>query len=70
MGNKFCLAVTGNDRDKVYFWSPEHEAPDPEDYLRQGLPIPENRLYLNMFLVADSFTDFINRLEERPEGKV
>lgn len=64
-GNVFCLGVKGADRDKVYFWSFRYEE-DPEDYLDQGLPVPENPWYRGTTLVADSFTDLVNRLERGP----
>jgi hypothetical protein len=63
-GSVYCLGVTGKDREKVYYWSFSDDRV-PEDYTEQGLPVPENILYLNMTLVANSFTDFVNRLESR-----
>lgn len=47
-GNLICLSVRGEDQGKVYFWDHEIE--------------PETAGYENMSLIADSFTEFLNKL--------
>lgn len=47
-GNLICLSVAGEDLGKVYFWDHEIE--------------PETAGYENMSLIADSFTEFLNKL--------
>ncbi|SRR5713101_8066466 len=66
-GSQFCLGVIGNDQGRVYYWWFAHEQA-PEDYIAQGLPVPDDLWYCNMTLVADSFTDFVNRLEKREDS--
>ena len=64
-GNVFCLGVGAKDRNKVYLWDFEGE-PAAEDYTEQGLAVPANLWYQNLTLVANSFTDFIDRFEKEP----
>lgn len=47
-GNLICLSVAGEDLGNVYFWDHEIE--------------PETAGYENMSLIADSFTEFLNKL--------
>jgi hypothetical protein len=68
-GNNYCLGISGNDRDKVYLWDFEGE-PAEEDYTERNLPVPADLWYRNLTLVADSFSDFVNRLYEVPEEEV
>jgi cell wall assembly regulator SMI1 len=51
-GNRFCLSLGPSDFGSVYFWDHEEEADDDED--------PSER---NLYLVADSFTGFWQRME-------
>jgi hypothetical protein len=64
-GNNFLLGVAGKDRNKVYLWDCDNELA-AEDYVRKGLPVPDDLWYRNLTLVANSFTDFINRFEKAP----
>lgn len=60
--SQFLLGIGGKDQNLVYFW--EFEGwPDPEDYLEEGIEVPQNWQYSNMTLVARSFSDFLNRME-------
>lgn len=52
-GNLICMSVEGEDKGKIYFWDHEEEA-DPD----QG----ETAGYQNVYLIADSFTDFFENL--------
>jgi hypothetical protein len=55
-GNLVCLAVSGPDRGKVYFWFHEEESDDDEA-----------PTYDNVYFVADSFTELITSLTELEE---
>jgi SMI1-KNR4 cell-wall len=50
-GNYLCLCVKGSEYGKVYFWDHEEEADEGE-----------KPTFLNMYLIANNFTDFINSL--------
>jgi len=50
-GNIICLSTRGGDRGSVYLWDHEQETPGR---------VPSDA---NLYLIADSFEDFINRLE-------
>jgi SMI1 / KNR4 family (SUKH-1) len=55
-GNAICLCIRGANYGKVYYW--DHENENPED---------DNPWYENVYLIANSFTDFINSLHEYEE---
>jgi hypothetical protein len=55
-GDLICLAVSGPDRHKVYFWFHEEESDDDEP-----------PTYDNVYFVANSFTELINSLTELKE---
>ncbi|MCZ2340638.1 MAG: SMI1/KNR4 family protein [Bacteroidales bacterium] len=67
-GNLFCLGVGGEDLGKVYIWD-FHNEPDTQDYLDEGLPVPDRLMYSNMGLVSKSFSDFILQMYVRDEGE-
>ena len=63
-GDQVCLAVLGEHRGKVFFWDHDDER-DEADYWQehgQGKTVPREFLYGNVYLVADSFMDFLARL--------
>ena len=63
-GNQICLGITGNEKDKVYYWDHNNEW-DEEDYLEDhGAPMPPEVKFQNVYLIAESFEDFIQRLEK------
>jgi hypothetical protein len=63
-GNQICLGIKGNERGKVYYWDHDNEW-DEEDYLEDhGKPMPPAVKFQNVHLVAESFEDFIQRLEK------
>ena len=53
-GNQICLAVGGDNYGKVYFWDHDWENDDEEQE-------PD---YSNVYLIANSFTEFVNKLYE------
>jgi hypothetical protein len=66
-GNKVCLGIKGDERGKVYYWDHNNEW-DEDDYLEEyGMPMPPEAKFQNVCLVAESFEDFIQRLEKTPE---
>ncbi len=56
-GNQICLGIRKPTKGKVYFWDHESEFDEAD---------PLNGLSL----IADSFRDFINKLEVEPEGEM
>ncbi len=68
-GNQICLGIDGNERGKVYYWVHDyigdHDDPcDVEGYLkRHGEAMPPEVRLANLQLVADSFEEFIDRLQ-------
>lgn len=55
-GDQFCLGIDGIFRNKIYFWDHNQEI-DEWEFI-------ENKLPENMYLLADSFDNFINQLKE------
>jgi hypothetical protein len=51
-GNLVCISCSGADEGKVFFW----------DHEKEDLPGILNDEYANMYLVANSFTQFLNEL--------
>ena len=67
LGNKITISLAEKDYGKVYWWDHENEW-DEEDYLDEvGEPMPEEAKYQNMYLIADSFTEFLEKLKVVPE---
>lgn len=52
-GNDICIAISGPNYGKVYFWDHENEAPDGQE-----------PWYDNVYLIANSFREFIDKLYE------
>jgi hypothetical protein len=66
-GNQICLGVSGEESGKVFYWD-RHNEFDEEEYLEDNEPpVPPELLYQNVHLVADSFEDFLQRLEVDPD---
>jgi hypothetical protein len=63
-GSLICLGVRGRERGKVYYWDHDREW-DEEDYLEEfGQAMPPEAQFENVHLIAESFEDFIQRLEK------
>lgn len=61
---QICLGVKGAEAGKVYYWDEQNEPLDEEDYLADyGVPRPPEALFRNVHLIANSFEDFLERLE-------
>lgn len=62
-GNQICLGINGEEKGKVYYWD-HHNEWDEEDYrVEHGMSMPPEVRFQNVYLVAESFEDFIRRLE-------
>jgi len=59
-GDQFVLGVKGDFKGKVYLWDHNEELDNDK--------FQENILPDNMYLLADSFTDFMEQLEEDTEA--
>jgi hypothetical protein len=63
-----CLGVKGAEAGKVYYWDQQNEPLDEEDYLEDyGEPRPPEAMFQNVHLIAESFEDFLQRLEVKAE---
>ena len=52
---------------KIYYWDRRNEPLSEAEYLEDfGSPRPEEAMMSNMHLVADSFSEFVDRLQIRP----
>ena len=68
-GSQICLGIKGAEAGKVYFWDEQNEPQDEEDYLEDfGEPRPSGAMFQNVHLIADSFEDFLRRLEMAEPG--
>ena len=62
LGNQLCLGLNTEHVPKVYWWDHELEW-DAEDYEAEtGTPMPVEAKYQNVYLVANSLTEFFERL--------
>ena len=62
LGNQLCLCVHAANYQKVYWWDHELEW-DAEDYEEEtGTAMPVAAKYQNVYLVANSFTEFFEKL--------
>jgi hypothetical protein len=67
-GNKVCLGVRSDCFNRVYYWDSETEPQDEEDYLADfGGQMPREVKWQNIFLVADSFEQFVMSLRRLDE---
>ena len=61
-GNKVCLGLNGAEKGKVFYWDHDSEW-DEDDYLEEeGEPMPPEVKFQNVYLVANSFEEFLNQL--------
>lgn len=62
LGNKICLGLGDENHGTIYWWDHENEW-DEDDYEDEtGNPMPEAAKYQNLYLLAQSFTDFVEGL--------
>lgn len=65
---EICLGIKGAEAGKVYYWDQANEPLDEEDYLEDyGEPRPPEAMFQNVHLIADSFEDFLRRLEQKAD---
>jgi hypothetical protein len=66
--SQILLGFSGKEAGKVYFWDLNNEPLDEEDYLEDyGKPRPPEAMFENVHLIADSFEDFLRRLEAKTD---
>jgi hypothetical protein len=62
LGNQLCLGLGDASLSKVYWWNHELEW-DADDYeVETGEPMPPEAKYQNVYVVAESFEAFFERL--------
>lgn len=67
-GDLICLSIQGESRGKVYYWDHTNEPLDEDQYREDyGVPRPSEAKWQNVTLIANTFDDFINRLEVSSE---
>jgi hypothetical protein len=65
---QICLGIKGAETGKVYYWDQANEPLDEEDYLEDyGEPRPPEAMFQNVQQIADSFEDFLRRLEVKAD---
>lgn len=61
---QICLGIRGKESGKVYYWYQADEPLDEETYLEDyGHQRPPEAMFQNVYQIAESFTDFLERLE-------
>lgn len=64
---EICLGVKGEDRGKVFYWDMRGEPLDEETYREDyGEPMPPEAKRTNVYLVANSFEEFLDQLVLSP----
>lgn len=65
---QICLGIRGAEARKVYYWDQASEPLDEEDYLGDyGEPRPPEAMFQNVHQIAESFEDFLRRLEVKTD---
>jgi hypothetical protein len=65
---QICLGIKGSEAGKVYYWDQQNEPQDEEDYFEDyGEPRPPEAMFQNVHLIAESFEDFLRRLEVKAD---
>lgn len=63
---QICLGIRNTDEGKIFYWDQQGEALSEEEYLEDfDEPRPEQAMYENMYLIANSFCEFLNALQKR-----
>ncbi len=65
MGDQICLCIKGDQAGQIFLWDLQAElsSDDDNDLEDHEEPTPDEDMHNNIHLIADSFTDFLNRLE-------
>ena len=61
-GNLVCLGIKGDQEGKIYYWDAENEQ-DQEEYLESRGSLEENWEFHNVYLISNTFKDFLMCLE-------
>ena len=60
----YLLEIRGSGAGKIFYWDADNDPLSEEDYLQEyGRPRPPEVVLQNVHLVAESFEDFLGRLE-------
>jgi len=63
---QICLGIKGSEAGKIYYWDQQNEPLDEATYLEDyGEARPPEAIFQNVYLIANSFEDFLQRLECR-----
>ena len=61
---QICMGIHGVHAGKIYYWDQQNEALDEEEYLEEyDHARPSEALFQNVYLVAESFENFLHQLE-------
>ncbi|WP_081444774.1 SMI1/KNR4 family protein [Blastopirellula marina] len=61
---QICLGIKGNEMGAVFYWDQANEPLDEDDYEEDfGVPRPPEIMFQNVYQIAESFDDFLGRLE-------
>lgn len=64
---QICLGIGGGEQGKIFYWDQQGEPLSEEDYLDDfGEPRPAQALFENMYLIANSFDEFLQALRTKP----
>jgi len=61
---QLCIGISGKYRGRIYLWDRYDELLTDENYLKEhGKPRPPEVSFANVYLLANSFEEFIGKLE-------
>jgi hypothetical protein len=65
-GDQICIGIDEREVGKIFYWDHENEW-DEEDYLEDyGEPMPDEEKFRNVYLVAETFEDFVTAFVVEP----
>jgi SMI1-KNR4 cell-wall len=62
LGNQLCICLHEDNYQKIYWWDHEVEWDEEEYEEETGEPMPQAAKYQNVYLVANTMTEFFERL--------
>jgi len=63
---QICLGIKGAQAGKIFYWDQQNEPLDEAAYLEDyEEPRPPEAMFQNVYMIAESFEDFLQRLECR-----
>ena len=68
LAGQICLGIKGAEAGKVYYWDQQNEPQDEDGYFDDhGKPRPPEVMFQNVHLIAESFEDFLRRLDVKAD---